>query len=79
MKNQYKALQAIERLVGGSFGLDMEWLLVEKQRGKEIDEKLLKAAEVITDIYMISHAENSPCNHTDWQEKKYKILKFPEE
>jgi hypothetical protein len=74
MKNCYKALEAIEVLVGGDFGLEMEWLLYD-QREKDIDPRLKQAAKIITDIYMIAHADTiHPCKHQEWENKKYKIL-----
>lgn len=50
MKNPYKALEAIERLVGGNLGMDVECMLMEKKfRG--INKKM---AEIIGKIYVIS-------------------------
>lgn len=72
MKNPHRALEAIEVLVGNDFGMDMEWLLHDKRK-KKIDPRLLEAAEVITQIYRIAHAEGS-CYHEDWAKEKYKIL-----
>ncbi len=73
MKNPHKALEAIETLVGGDFGMDMEWLLNDT---KKVDKRLKQAAEVITKIYMIAHAETlHACSHPDWEDIKFKILK----
>ena len=77
MKNSKDACRAIERLVGGSFGMDMEWILFDK-REKDLDPRLKSAARIITDIYMITHAENGKCNHESWENLKYEILKQPE-
>lgn len=77
-KNPYKALEAIEVLVGSDFGLDMEMYLVrpEKLDKTQLKKRLRQAAKVITDIYIISHAEGSCTGgHDKWQEKKYEILK----
>mgnify|MGYP001560779773 CR=1 FL=1 len=73
MKNPHRALDAIERLVGGDFGMDMEWLLHKKEK---VDPRLKTAAKIITDIYIIAHAEGQ-CGggHPSWEDKKYKILK----
>ena len=74
MKHPNKALEAIEILVSGDFGLDMEWLLHDKR--KKVDPKLKQAAEIITKIYCIAHAEtNHHCQHSDWEQIKYDILK----
>ena len=79
MRNPHKALEAIERLVGGDFGLDMEMVLYDKNARKNVISRLKAAARVITDIYIIAHAENSKgCKHENWEEKKYKILAEPE-
>lgn len=79
MQNPHRALEAIERLVGSDFGMDMEWLLVDVKNKKEkIDPRLKQAAEIIGQIYMISHAEGK-CLHKDWEQIKYDILKQPEE
>jgi pterin-4a-carbinolamine dehydratase len=76
MKNSHKALQAIEVLGGGDFGLDMESLLHKKEK---VDPRLKTAAQMITDIYMMAHAEVSGCHHPDWENKKYEILKVAAE
>ena len=74
MRNPHKALQAIERLVGGNLGMDVEWRLADKKfRG--INKKM---AEVIVDIYIISHAEGQCTGHPSWENKKYDILKQDE-
>jgi hypothetical protein len=73
MKNYFKALQAIEVLVGNDFGMDMEWLLYDK-REKNVDPRLKFAAKIITQIYRIAHADTSTCKHTDWENEKYEIL-----
>ena len=78
MKNALKALEAIEVLTGSDFGLDMECLLYMPKRQmtkKKYKEMLETAARIITDIYTISHAENSKCKHEDWENKKYEIIK----
>jgi hypothetical protein len=74
MKNTYKALEAIEVLVGGDFGMDMEWLLYDK-REKKIDPRLIQSAEIISKIYQIVHSETiHSCQHPDWENIKYDIL-----
>lgn len=78
MKNPYRALEAIHRLVGGKFGMDLEWWLSD-ERIKKKDKRLVIAAEIITKIYLIAHSEVSRCNHKDWEDVKYKILKQSEE
>lgn len=70
--NPYKALEAIEVLVGGDFGLDMESILYEKR--KKIDPKLKEAARLIGKIYQIAHSEGK-CRHEDWERLKYEVLK----
>jgi len=78
MRNPHEALRAIEVLVGGDFGLDMEMIATPiKKGGKKIDHRLKQAAELITTIYMIAHAENG-CKHPDWENKKYEILRDAE-
>ena len=77
MKEPFKALQAIHRLVGGSFGMDMEYLLYKPP--KKLDPKLKTAARIITDIYCIAHAEISRCGHPEWEKIKDEIMKQPEE
>ena len=80
MKNPHKALEAIERLVGGGFGMDMEMLIYEAEKGKrKVEPQLLEAAKIITEIYCIAHAEGT-CGggHTIWQQKKFDILATPE-
>lgn len=77
MRNPYKALEAIERLVGGDFGLDMECLLNDKRK-KKLDPRLKEAAEIINNIYCIAHAEVSEgCKHDGWEDIKDKILAEP--
>jgi len=77
MKNPHKALQAIERLVGGDFGFDMECYLFDK-RIKKKNKRLVEAAKIITEIYCIAHSENANCGHENWEQKKYDILKQEE-
>jgi hypothetical protein len=80
MKNPHKALEAIEYLVGGDFGIEMECYTYEMfETGKKWNKTQLKknlrdAAKLITTIYQISHAEISTCNHTDWQKIKNNLL-----
>ena len=75
MKNPHKALEAIEVLVGGDFGMDMEFIATGQKVRRPIST-LRKAAKMITDIYMIAHAENNhACSHSNWEEIKYKIIK----
>ena len=79
MKNPYKAVKAIERLVEGDLGLDME-RRVHDEKEKKCDPRLKLAAKIITDIYKISHAEDKClCSHKDWEKIKYEILNQPEE
>lgn len=78
MKNPHKALEAIERLVGGDFGMDMEWYLID-DRIKRKNKRLVEAAKLIGLIYMIAHAEGHCKGHPSWDEKKYEILKQKEE
>lgn len=79
MKNSYKALEAIEILVGSDFGLDMEWFLhhsTKKESEKKIREQLNEAAKIITRIYQIAHAETTHgCRHEDWEAIKYQIIR----
>jgi hypothetical protein len=77
MKNPHKALEAIERLVGGDFGLDMEWY-IHDDRVKRKNKRLLEAAKIITEIYLIAHAEGHCGGHTNWQDRKYEILQQPD-
>ncbi len=73
MKNPHRALEAIECLVGGDFALELEAFLYEDKRK---DKRLVRAAEIITTIYQISHSENShSCKHENWENIKYKIIK----
>jgi hypothetical protein len=76
--NRFKtALKAIEYLTGDDFSSDLEWVTVNERKNiKDPLEMLKKAAEVMGQIYRISHAENDKCrNHNDWKKEKYKILK----
>jgi len=78
MRNTQKALEAIERLVGDSFGMDMEWYLhtKEKMNKTQLKKNLRHAAKIITEIYKIAHADTMhACSHQDWEGIKYKILK----
>ena len=68
MRNAHKALQAIELLASGDFGLDAE---LYKGKNKELKE----AYKRIIEIYTIAHCEVSPCKHPDWEKRKYNILK----
>ena len=77
MKNPHEALRAIEVLVRGDFGLDMEFIASDIGKGNKVSPKLRQAAQMITDIYMIAHAENG-CKHPDWENKKYEILRDAE-
>ena len=72
-QNPHRALEAIERLVGGDFGLDVEWWLTDPKKSKQ-DKMKVEMAKLITQIYMIAHAEGK-CRHKDWELKKYEILK----
>ena len=75
MKNPHKALEAIEMLVGGDFGMDMDFLLYD-DREKNLDPRLKKAAEVITKIYCIAHSETvHSCSHEEWEKIKYDVIK----
>lgn len=82
MKNHFKALQAVERLVSGDFVQDLEYMLYIKKPKKtkrELEELLKQSAEIIIKVYEISHAENSQgCSHPNWVNIKYDILKEPE-
>jgi len=77
MKNPFDALKAIERLVGSDFGMDMEFYLVDKPKKNKIwlKKNLRQAAKIITDIYVIAHAEGPCGGHPNWENKKYEILK----
>ena len=77
MTNPHKALEAIERLVGGDFGLDIEWWLTDK-RLKKKDKMKIEMAKMIGMIYMIAHSEGRCRVHKDWENIKYKILAQPE-
>ena len=60
--------------------MDMECFLYDIPKGRKYHKTTLKkdlkqAAKIITEIYTIAHAENSRCGHSNWEEKKYKILK----
>jgi hypothetical protein len=73
-KNGYKALEAIEILVGEDFGLDMEYATLEKNPRKLVS-RLREAGKVITQIYQIVHAENShACSHPSWERLKDQII-----
>lgn len=76
MRNPLDALRAIERLVGGDFGSDMEWLLIGKEK---VDTRLKQAAEIIGKIYLIAHSEVSTCEHPDWEKVKYEVLADPKD
>ena len=75
MKDPIKALEVIEILTGDSFGLDMEFIASDIGKGNKVSPKLKEAAKRISDIYMIAHAEVSNCRHSDWEKKKYEILR----
>jgi hypothetical protein len=86
MKNPFKAVEAIERLTGGSFGMIIEELAAKDEKGKWVVKRptrerktLREMAALITDIYMISHAEGNCKGHPSWEGKKYEILKREEE
>lgn len=75
MKNPYKALEAIEAIVGSDFGLDMEYAAFMEKRPHNAISRLKSAGKAITKIYMIVHSETShSCDHPDWEKIKYKIL-----
>lgn len=78
MRNPHKALEAIERLVGGDFGMEMEWYAHFHAKDRDIHwlkTNLRIASRLISEIYCISHAENSKgCKHEDWEKIKYDIL-----
>lgn len=74
MKNPHKALEAIEILVGGSFGMDMDCYVYGMMKPKNTEDTLMEAAKLITKIYMIAHAEVSRgCSHEDWEKIKYRV------
>lgn len=72
MKDNKKALQAIERLVSSDFVLDLEWYLADK--GIKANDHLKKVAEIIGEVYKIAHSEVSNCEHKDWEDIKDRIL-----
>jgi hypothetical protein len=72
MQNPHRALEAIDILTGSDFGLDVEWWMTDGKKGK--DKMKLQMAKLITQIYMIAHAEGK-CKHEDWSQIKYDILK----
>jgi hypothetical protein len=74
MKNPHRALEAINIITGGDFGLDVEWWLTDK-RIKHKDKMKMAMAELITKIYMIAHAEGKCNAHNNWEQIKYDILK----
>lgn len=76
-KNAFKAIEAIERLVGGDFGVDMEMYVATKPKlnKTQLKKQLRQAAKIITDIYIIAHSEGACPGHPEWQQKKYDILK----
>ena len=78
MKNPKKALEAIEILVGGDMGFELENFLVDKKTNVDRDSLLFQSAKIITEIYCIAHSEGE-CEHPDWEELKYKIIKKYEE
>lgn len=85
MKHPHKALEAIEILVGGDFGMYMECILYEPKKPfkkytikdvAELKKKLDYAAKVITQIYRIAHADvTHGCRHELWETEKYKIIR----
>jgi len=75
MKNPYKALEAIEILVGDDWGLDMEMVITEKSPTNSVS-RLREAGRIVSKIYQIAHAEgNHGCRHEDWENIKYDIIK----
>ena len=75
MTSPLKALEAIEFLVSGDFGEEMELLLYDKKNN--VDPILRQAAQIISDIYLIAHAETKhTCKHPDWKTKKSEVLKI---
>jgi hypothetical protein len=76
MKNAFKAIEAIEKLVGGDFGMDMEFYLYDRPKldKTQLKKRLRQAARLITDIYVIAHAESTCTGHPSWQKKKYEVL-----
>ena len=79
MKHPHRALEAIERLVGSDFGLEMEWHLHDKavKDRRWLEDNLKQAARVITDVYLIAHAEGHCTGHPSWEDKKEEILATP--
>jgi hypothetical protein len=76
MKNIYKSLEAIERIVGSDLGMEAEWWLNDPKKNHR-DKLKVNMAKALGKIYMIVHSENSRgCRHTDWEEIKYQILKI---
>lgn len=73
--NPYKALQAIEILVGGDLGTDIEWWLADKQKRKH-DKMKLEMAKLIGQIYKIAHSEGRCRGHDDWEQIKHQIVKM---
>lgn len=81
MKNPMKALEAIERIVGSDFGMDMEFYYMDKPEWNKVQLKknLRLAAKLITQIYRIAHADTlHACSHSNWEKEKYEILKQPD-
>ncbi len=86
MKNPYRALEAIERLVGSDFGFEMEWFasaggndgMDSNYSVPALRKTLKQAARMITDIYLIAHSETEhACRHEGWEQRKYDILSEP--
>ena len=75
MKNAEKALEAIEILVGGDFGNDLE-LFTHKMKDIANPKNTLRQAGLIfSQIYRIAHAETKHnCSHESWEEEKFAIL-----
>lgn len=73
MKNPIKALKAIELLAGGDFAQDLEWLTYRE--GRKVDKRILEAAKILGNIYMIAHSEISTCRHESWEKIKLEVIK----
>lgn len=80
MKDPHKALEAIERIVGDDWGLDMEWVGcgLDKKVRRPIS-RLREAGRKVILIYQIAHAEGSCTGHPEWEDLKYEILTKAEE
>ena len=73
--NETKRMRLIDHLISSDAGFESDCVKLDILQGRPVSEREKALAELVSQIYRITHPVFSECNHPDWEAETEKLIK----